>query len=208
MDNIDSWTRGRANVGAAQILPHTFDVEGFFVSCFRKGGAASLDRGGRSDGISTPRCQLLDRFKLTLLNEEQSQHIHDFMFEELGFEMLDRQKRLAEDEDTGEIWMLHQLCPELAVLGSVAQQPGIRLAVRETGSNKLMISDDLLLIAGHRAEKAKEMSYQDWAALRSAKEAGGKGAPSRWQRMARNNAIKAATQKDRWQSRQSLVHSH
>ena len=22
---------------AAQILPHTFDVEGFFVSCFRKG---------------------------------------------------------------------------------------------------------------------------------------------------------------------------
>ena len=186
-----SCTSGKANVGATQIMPHTFDVEGFFVSCFRKGRPCQNSRKQfEADGLRSSSQSLIEHFQLTAVSEEQSQEIQHLVSRTLGFEIDFSGRTLAESH--GEIWMLPKLPPELAVLATAAKQPGVRVAVRL--EDVLNLDDDLLLIAGEQAEKAKGMSNQDWAALNSGKEAGGKWSPSRSQRMARNRAmIQAAT---------------
>lgn len=166
----------------AQIWPQQFDVEGFFVACFRKGAAVSADGIAADEGEGV--LPLLERFNLKPLAHEEEMMIQAMADDTLGFWP---SGPLAEDA-MGHLWLLPRLHGSLGALDAVLRQPGLRVAQRGDGAESWVLAEDLLLLAGQRA-KVRGMSNEDWAKLQATKEEGGQWSPSRLQRKVRNEAM-------------------
>ncbi|CAJ1455267.1 unnamed protein product [Effrenium voratum] len=179
---------GPAGLSGFQILPHTFNVEGFFVSCFRK--RKREDSEGKQD-VQEGGMALAARRGLRVLGPSEAQEVQSLAEEVLGFwpgEGGDGEEVLAESSE-GEVWLLPPVGP-LAVLADVALVPGLLVARRAGADGPWELTADLALLAGTRGKVRR--SRQEWTQMLAAKEAGGQWSPSRSQRRTRNLAIAEA----------------
>ncbi|CAE8604536.1 unnamed protein product, partial [Polarella glacialis] len=151
--------------GCLRAWPHALDAEGFFVSCFRKaaGTATKPVPGGA-----------LEEQTFRLLDEDSAEEVRELArsAQRLGFwppEPLDGRpaRRLALQED-GRIFLLPgpELGRALQRLEREAEEPGVLVARRDKANyGDLQISEELLLLAGDRAQRSSSLDEGEWREL-------------------------------------------
>ncbi|CAE8638294.1 unnamed protein product [Polarella glacialis] len=185
---------GVTEEGFLRIWPHNFDTEGFFVACFRKvlPGQANLPDSSRTsnvaDSITSSIRSVTNCLPATASSSSRiksvcastAQEIQASAEKQLGFWVSSLRgqsmnNRLVEDVD-GAIWLLpckpgpHRpdvgLPDSLVNLAPYVQEPGVCVARRQPATSDFQISDELLLLAGHRASVAlTNLKQDDWLEL-------------------------------------------
>ncbi|CAE8625046.1 unnamed protein product [Polarella glacialis] len=185
-------------LGALRLSPQSFDVEGFFVSCFRKEGSTGAHEeffGTRSKPAASASTAMAPSYASDLrpLSASEVVKLRSLAQSCLGFwpesesESKKTKSNLWEDPRSGEIWLLPDLGPPgLEVLARHAKAPGLLVARRGRCSDpasRLELSDELMLVAGDRVGSAAGLSTSEWAELLSRVESGRHISPGRSERI-------------------------